>query len=271
MLLSRWFYYLSSIPTLLLGINNWLTVAALFLGLPVQKPVVIELKNGCRFKVRSPMDVWVIKETCLDRDYERVSVNIVDGWTVLDIGAGLGDFAISIAREHKYSTVYAYEPFPDSFALLQENIALNQIHNVRAFLLAIGAKSGLMYLHTGSREAVRHSTSTIDLNANTIHANTIQVPGVTLDQVFEELGLGLQRCDFLKVDCEGAEYDIFFHVSRETLCKIKHVCLEYHDGVTSYSHADLARFFKDKGFHVEIHPNPAHHQIGFLYASNPNL
>ncbi len=262
MLFSRWFYYFASVPTLLKGIANWPIAIRMFLGLPVRKPVVIELKNGCRFKVRTGMDVWIIKETCLDRDYERNSVPIKDGWVVIDIGAGLGDFAITVAREHPGSVVYAYEPFPESFTLLQENIELNRVSNVRAFPYAVGKRSETMCLETTTGIAVQHSTAR---TATSLNPGAVQVPGLSLADIF--LNERLSRCDFLKVDCEGAEYDIFLHTDEETLRKIRHVCLEYHDGVTAFSHADLIQFFKENGFQVKIHPSPAHSDLGFLYAS----
>lgn len=57
------------------------------------------------------MDVWVVKETCLDRDYKSKGKKIQGGSTIIDIGAGLGDFAILTANEHPNSQVYAYEPY----------------------------------------------------------------------------------------------------------------------------------------------------------------
>ena len=54
--------------------------------------MIIRLRgSGLQFRVRTAMDVWVIKETCLDRDYEYGMV-LQDNWTIIDIGAGLGDF-----------------------------------------------------------------------------------------------------------------------------------------------------------------------------------
>lgn len=260
MMFSRWLYYLTSVPTLLKGIANWPIALRMLLGHPVQQPVVIELKNGSRFYVRTGMDVWIIKETCLDRAYERHSVPIEDGWIIIDIGAGLGDFAITVAREHPDNVVYAYEPFPESFALLQENIRLNGVTNVRPFPYAVGKQSGMMYLDTATGIAVQHSTA-----RTSAHPGTVPVQGLSLaDLIATER---LPRCDFLKVDCEGAEYDIFLHTDEETLRKIAHICLEYHDGVTAFSHTDLVQFFEGKGFRVKTYPNPAHSELGFLHAS----
>jgi len=259
LLLSRWWYYLSSIPTLLLGVQNWPHMLAAFLGLPGSTPFVVELRNGYRFKVRTPMDVWIIKEICLDHQYEQASVDIADGWTVLDIGAGLGDFTVHVARSHPHSTVYAYEPFPQSFALLQENLQLNGIQNAQAFPTAISGQAGLVPFHV-TAEAVAHTT----VGTEGGPGRTIQVSAITLDQAFADLHLC--HCDYLKMDCEGAEYGILFNTSPQTLQCIEHLCLEYHDNVPDVSHNDLVRFFMERGFAVRVTPCPAWRHLGLLYA-----
>ncbi len=259
LLLSRWRYYLSSIPTLFFGIRNWLTMLKIFLGIRVPEPIVIELKNGLHFHLRTRMDIWVLKEACIDYQYERASVALQDGWNIVDVGAGLGDFALSVARAHPHSTVYAYEPFPESFELLLENRQQNQIENVKAYPHAIAAQTGSLQLRAVSAEAVQQSTvATIDT------PSAIDVPSMTLDQAFDELGLS--RCDYLKMDCEGAEYGIFFNTSLTTLDKIDRICLEYHDDVTEHTHRDLVAFFEKRNFKIRVTPNPAHWQWGLLYA-----
>lgn len=265
MLLSRWLYYLSSIPTLLLGIKNWPKTVAAFLGLPLSQPFLIELRNGCRFKVRTRMDIWIIKEICLDRQYEKASTEIGDAWTIIDIGAGLGDFAVHVAKEHPSTTIYAYEPFPQSFDLLQENLLLNRIENVHAFPHALCAHTGPVLFHIAS-EAVAHSTASAQRETPN---ECIEVPGITLDQLFAELQLS--KCDYVKMDCEGAEYEILFQTSLETLQSIHHLCLEYHDEISVFSHQDLVRFLTEHGFQVvKLTPCPAHRHLGLLYAQNPN-
>jgi FkbM family methyltransferase len=265
MLVSRVLYYLFSIPTLLLGVKNWPKMIAVFLGLPLAQPIVITLRDGSRFQVRTLMDIWILKETCLERQYQHASVKVEDGWVVFDVGAGLGDFAISVARARPHSTVYAFEPFPESFFLLQENLRLNQIQNVRAWPHALSAQAGSTALHLFSPEAVQHTTVSRSDRAG----SDVQVSSVTLDQVFSQFQLA--RCDYMKMDCEGAEYDILFNASDATLQKIKHVCLEYHEGVTEFSHRDLVQFFERHGFRVKQTPSPAHRHLGFLHAVNPSL
>lgn len=261
MKLSKWLYYLSSIGTLAIGMKNWWTMTAAFLNLPIKRPFLIVLRNGLQFEARTGLDVWVIKESCLDRDYEHQSVQIQDGWTIIDIGAALGDFAIHAARKTPSGRVYAYEPAHDSFQLLQRNIMRNQTHNVETFPYAVNGTGDPMVLDTGEGNLALYKT--ISANGSE-HEKNGKVDAVTLDQVFSLLKLN--HCDFLKIDCEGGEYDLLFHTSDSTLLKLRHICLEYHEGVTEFTHHDLVQFFENKGFMVRHTPNPVHEEIGFLYA-----
>lgn len=255
MLISRWRYYLSSLPTLLFGVRNWPSVVR---GLLSGQPFEIRLATGLRFRVRTLMDIWIIKETCLDRDYEQYGIPLQDGWIIMDIGAGLGDFTVYAAKKLPNSTVYAYEPFPESYKLLQENLKANGVHNALFFPYAIGADARPLHMETSTGVAVKHSTT-----AQASDENALRVTGIALDEVFQNI----QQCDFLKMDCEGAEYGILFHASSATLQKIRHLCMEYHEEVTPYTHQDLVEFLEKHGFRVKITPNPAHREIGFLYAA----
>ena len=250
-------YYTTSLLTLLRYVENWYMLPLLVV---YKRPMIIGLRTGYKFKVRSLMDVWIVKETCLDRDYESNSVWIKDGWTVVDIGAGIGDFAILVAKEHPSCRVYAFEPFPESFCLLQENLRLNMVDNVMAFQVAVGSKTGKMLLATIG-EAVQHTTTPCAAPAGT---TVIEVQGLSLDELFQSNGI--ERCDFLKMDCEGCEFEVLLNSSPGTLEKINHICLEYHNGVTEFSHMNLVNHLQRSGFRVKITANPVHSHLGFLYA-----
>jgi hypothetical protein len=42
--------------------------------------------------------------------------------------------------------------------------------------------------------------------------------------------------------------------------------MEYHDNLTPHTHRELVGFLSEKGFEVKTYNNPAHTEIGFLYA-----
>ncbi len=257
-MITRLRYYFTSILTLLGKIKNWPALIPLALG---KSNVILSLKNGCRFKVRNLMDAWIIKETCLDRDYETNGTPIQDGWTVIDIGASLGDFAVCVGYEHPSCQIYAYEPATESMALLKENMALNEIKNIQAFQAAVGATTAEMTLRpTGAAVQYTTTTSTVIGRQNGI----ITVPGLSLDALFKAEKLG--HCDFIKLDCEGCEFDVLLRAAPATLEKISHICLEYHDTFTEFSHDDLTRHLQQQGFTVKITPNPAYNYLGILYA-----
>ncbi|MCS7062379.1 MAG: FkbM family methyltransferase [Anaerolineae bacterium] len=258
-IVSRINYYLRSLPTLFSGIENW---PALFSLLLRQGPATLRLRGGLSLTVSSLMDAWIVKETCLDRVYETHSAPIENGWIVVDIGAGIGDFATQTARDHPQTQVFAFEPFPPSYALLLENIALNCTENVRPFPLAVcGRGTGSMTL-SATGAAVQHTTTPSAPAFNV--APTLEVACISLDTLFESNQL--ERCDYLKMDCEGGEYDILLNTSPDTLHRIRRMCLEYHDGYSAYSHRDLEAHLISVGFQTACYANPAHGYLGLLHA-----
>ena len=71
--------------------------------------------------------------------------------------------------------------------------------------------------------------------------------------------------DFLKIDCEGVEYDILRPTSWQALEKIDRICLEYHDSAT-HQHPELVEILTAACFSVRLTPSRASQAIGFLYA-----
>ena len=260
----RWIYYLSSISTILLGMRPIGSILRLFLGLPVPRPLILRL-DGARFRVSTRMDVWILKESCLDRDYER-GARIEPDWTVVDVGAGMGDFTVHAARLCPRGTVYAFEPLPESFARLEEHLRVNGIGNASAFPEAIASADGMLALYTVTGLSGQHRTAGDGTNRAGV---PIAVRAATLASTFERLGIA--RCDFLKIDCEGAEFEILLGLPDAALSRIARIALEYHDHVTEHSHEELVAFLEARGFRVRVHPSPAWRELGFLYAENAAL
>jgi Methyltransferase FkbM domain len=59
------------------------------------------------------------------------------------------------------------------------------------------------------------------------HAQKLVVPSISLTRIFKENNL--TQVDFVKMDCEGSEFDILYHTHPSILKKIKHMILEVHD------------------------------------------
>lgn len=260
--LRKYSYYLWSLVELLMGFENPLLLIRIFLKIvPPDTPIIRLRKQGFAFKVRGAMDVWSIKETFLDRFYTRYGFAIQPGWQVMDVGAGVGDYTLFAAHAGHTVQVFAFEPFPGSFDLLQENIRLNKVPNVQVFPHAVDAISGDALLDLSGGEPLQFQSR---LEQGTISRKSLQVHVRSLESIL--LQLGLDAVDLLKLDCEGAEYSILMKSPPAVLARIKHIVMEYHDSVARYNHEDLARFLDEHGYMVEIFPNPVHGNLGYLRA-----
>lgn len=207
--MQKYRYYLLSVISLLVHFKPLIGVVRLFVGLPARGTQLVALRRwGVSFEVRSAMDVWSVKETFIDRFYEVHGCPIGEGWLIIDIGGGIGDFSIFAARRAPTNRVYAFEPFPGSFALLQSNLNRNQVANVQAFQEAIWSNRGSLALDTSAGEPVQFISR--EAEGQGVDGKVI-VPCASLAEVFERLGV--QRCDLLKIDAEGAEYPILFSVT----------------------------------------------------------
>jgi FkbM family methyltransferase len=265
-LIRMYSYYLLSIVRLLIGFHNPILLAKIFLNPRDSRVKEVRLRtNGLQFRVRGAMDVWSIKETFLDRFYEKYGFTIQPGWKILDIGAGIGEYTLFAAVLRPENQVFSFEPYPQSFALMQENLHLNKVSNARAFDQAIGGSTGEMVLDLTGGEPLQfqsHRTQAAPVEKG------LSVNALSLADAFAMLEI--ESCDLLKLDCEGAEYAILFDTPRSVLELIQRIVMEYHDNVVQYTHRDLARFLDEQGFKVEMFRNPVHSYLGYLRAVRKN-
>lgn len=262
MLFRRLAYYLSSIFTLLLGLDNPLQTIKIFTAHSTPAGTVIQIReNGLKFRVRGKMDVWSVKETLLDRFYEKFGFTVQDGWKIVDIGGGIGDYTLFAAVGHSNARVLTFEPFPESYNLLRENVALNLVSNVELFSQAVASQDGSLDIISAPADPLSNQTTPY---SEVGEQSPLTVSAVSLASILHEPDF--PRIDLLKLDCEGAEYDILMNSRVAVLGKIDRIVMEYHDGITSFSHNDLVRYLKSNGYTVEHWPNPAHHHIGYLRA-----
>ena len=120
--LMRIIYYSHSIIEMLFGFKKFGKIIRIFLGNQKKEVQDIQLKNyPIRFLLRGKMDIWALKETWLDKFYERHGIAIENGWQVIDIGAGFGDFSVLAAFDKPESKIFAIEPF-DEFLICSGRI-----------------------------------------------------------------------------------------------------------------------------------------------------
>ncbi|OFV97952.1 MAG: hypothetical protein A3H28_07165 [Acidobacteria bacterium RIFCSPLOWO2_02_FULL_61_28] len=205
----------------------------------------IRLKNG--FVVRAYTHcITILHEIWDKRDYDIPGFSWDKSMTAIDIGANQGFFSLYAAS--KGATVYAFEPCQENFAVFRWNVENNGLgEQVRMFNSAVTGKKGQVALFVGldrSGEILSGSVSTCNPNRGGIGVKATQVESVTLDSIMDDLRIG--KCDFLKMDCEGAEYEILRNTSRRTFRKIGRISMECHGNRMSEAETML----KEAGFDI---------------------
>jgi FkbM family methyltransferase len=185
----------------------------------------------------------MIDEIWAFRKYDAFGHRVNPGDVVVDIGANIGTFSVYAAMVCGASRVLSFEPFPENYKLLSKNVGANQLGMVTCVNQAVAGKPGRRTFGLHSEDAGSHSL------VATPSADTIEVECCTFEDIFERFGI--DRIDYLKMDCEGAEYEILEHASRARLQQIKQISMEYHH-VPNYKIEDVASLLQGLGFKVRF-------------------
>jgi FkbM family methyltransferase len=122
---------------------------------------------------------------------------------LLDVGANLGCFSLTLARIRPDCIVHSFEPSPETFIRLKANMARNQKSNVKIHQLALGKEIGhLQFVNDQSSPGTNHLVAQTEV----IAGSTIEVEVSTIDQFLETDGA--PDVAFLKIDVEGFEADV---------------------------------------------------------------
>jgi len=145
-------------------------------------------------------DTSIIREVFERKVYEAY-VRPHPNDVVIDVGAHLGSFTIRAAKMVRpKGLVVALEPYPENYELLKTNVRLlHTPSNIISVRTALGDREGFadLFLNGGY---MGHSSII------TRKTKSIKVPITTLDRLVTELGI--EHVDFVKIDVEGAEYDV---------------------------------------------------------------
>jgi FkbM family methyltransferase len=177
----------------------------------------VRLRTGLTITLSSdPADIVTVFLVFAREDYGRIE----PGSAVVDIGANIGVFSL-YAAACGARFVLAYEPGAESFDVLTRNIRQNGLEAVvTARRLAVAS---------GDRSIVRFPRRSSVMNtmmAGGAIGEYDEVPATTLDAIVEPL----EHVDLVKLDCEGAEYEILLTAGDPAFRKIRTIKLEYHHG-----------------------------------------
>jgi FkbM family methyltransferase len=166
---------------------------------------------------------------------------------IIDIGAHHGYFSMfSAVNTAKDSKIVAIEPDSENFNRLVQNVKHNSLPNIESISCAIAGEDGQSEFFPGNGV-----NSTIVANYALSQSGAISktIETRTLAKIIEDNNL--PRVDFLKMDCEGAEYQILINTPSEVFDKIETISMEFHDMKdVRYTGESILNILTQNGFKI---------------------
>ncbi|MBJ6111067.1 FkbM family methyltransferase [Hymenobacter sp. BT523] len=145
--------------------------------------------------------------------------------TIFDIGSNIGLAAVRLSHAFPEARIFAVEPAPDNFRILQKNVAANA---VAAVLLPTGVwhKAARLYFDRSFRDGQDWSIALTETPSGNLaeHVDAVSINDIAAQH-------GVTAIDLLKIDIEGGERYIF-NEAREGLAFLaitRVIAIEVHD------------------------------------------
>jgi FkbM family methyltransferase len=204
--------------------------------------------------------------------YRRPGFELRADDTVIDIGANIGMFALWAAPQIPRGRLICVEPNPEAVQALRMNILRNDLSNAIAVPAAAGDADGTMELlcrpgweplaHSAAIEVPWWYTNSavgrfgrwlvlrlFGYARGAAPIRSIAVPQVPLSRIMDEHGVA--TVNFLKIDCEGSEYEVLRSVDAAHWRRIERLVIEYHDFGPGRDHRELLTILRNNGFEAK--------------------
>ena len=163
---------------------------------------------------------------------------IQPGSVVYDVGANVGYFSL-LASEltGKEGQVYSFEPLPRNIKFLMKHKSLNNLNNIEVIEAAVSFQSGEALFDLGASSAMGHLSE----------VGGLRVRMVSLDDLVSEGEL--QPPEYIKIDVEGAEYDVLRGAEKIIEKFRPTLFLDTHQRT---AHQNTIQYLEEHHYHFEI-------------------
>jgi FkbM family methyltransferase len=208
--------------------------------------------NGYRISYRNDCELEVIYDDIFGKNTYFFETENPEP-RIIDCGGHIGLAVLYFKSLYPRSRVLTFEPNPETFSLLNRNIAQNSLHGVEAINMALSHgdnEDAILYVGENFLEAW-DSTDTIepDLWDNMDQYRGISVPSARLSSYINA------KVEFIKLDIEGAEYDVL-EESKAKIGSVGAITLEYHQSTRNLAERKLEKtiaLLSAAGFRHELY------------------
>jgi FkbM family methyltransferase len=162
---------------------------------------------------------------------------------ILDCGANIGISVLNYKRWFPKAHIIAFEPDPFIFPILRRNLVRNGCDDVVVVQAAVASKQGEATFFCEGADGSRLVSEDQRTNDNTVLVRTVALGDYLSDTV-----------DLLKVDIEGAEFEVLAHLTGRSQ-NVRNMVVECH--LTNRNVAPFANLLQSlagAGFSVAVNP-----------------
>lgn len=198
-----------------LGMTLYRRGSALLAGRGLRRFALVNRLNALVLRCVRPREALVLgHRMLLDRRdslelslrgiYEPLETRLAEelvppGGCVVDIGANIGYYTLLCARRAgPAGQIYAFEPEPENFSLLQQNVRRNSYSNVQMENTAVSDATGSLTLFISRENHGDHRVYACESEAR----DRVSIRAVRLDDYFAD---DPPLIDLVKMDIQGAE------------------------------------------------------------------
>jgi len=186
---------------------------------------------------------------------EKCSVK--EGDIVFDIGGNIGLFSYySICRGA--DKVYCFEPSSSSYSCIKENFNFDNLYVEES---AVSKTDGEISFYLNPNNSINSSANILNDGCEEVICKSVNLFTYIQNN-------NIKKIDYLKIDCEGSEYEIIDSIEENYLSNfVRNICLEYHLN-TNGKILPMLDKLKKCGFEIEFEHSldQINDEIGIFYA-----
>ena len=143
---------------------------------------------------------------------------------ILDIGGNIGITSIFLAKVFPNASIYTFEPLKENFELLKKNI--QNYPNIKAFNVGLGSKNGSFKVYFSDDPENFGGASLYSDGEGNDSESYSECEVKNISDFLDELNI--ESADLIKIDTEGAEFEILSSLNDQFLKNTSWITGELH-------------------------------------------
>ncbi len=237
--------------------RNWLyIIVCRILKKNINKVVLrsgITIEGGVKSLVVDIVDEIFIREVYCP-PFLKLNPNDI----VVDIGANIGVFSL-YSKLHGASRIVSVEPLDTNVKLIKNNFQINKLSLPDIANIALFKKESALKLYLYGHDSHSMLFKPEIESSNAIYK---RVRGMRLSTLLKTYGL--DKIDFMKIDCEGAEGYIIENSNKDNWKNIKKIAIEYHNNVSILDNISIVKKLVSYGYKTKTFSSDE--VYGYIYA-----